>query len=134
MLPRPCHLQTGPVQRPPVPKRRAHRDDGETRDGDDLLQTNPQPELTPSRSVGPSGLSSAKIRTSNWCTIKRFVRRMTDFDLFVFTSSLTRSGLLAMLRAMTPYYEGPKGFLDELVPNGMPLAFAMAEQNVKRLK
>jgi len=54
---------------------------------------------------------------------------MTDLDLLMFTSSLTMfRGFLAMLRAMTPYYEGPKFSLDELAPDGMPLSSATMEQ------
>jgi len=94
-------------------------------------QTNPEPELTPAQRRAKWLVECKDPHVQSWRTIKRFVRRMTDFDLFVFTSSLTMfRGFLAMLRAMTPYYEGPKVSLDELVPNGMPLAFAMAEQNV----
>jgi hypothetical protein len=44
---------------------------------------------------------------------------MTDFDLLAFTSSVPMfRGFLAMLRAMTPYYDGPSVSLDELAAAG----------------
>jgi hypothetical protein len=51
----------------------------------------------------------------SWRSIKSFVRRMTDMDLIVFTSSIPMfRSFLAMLRALTPYYQGPSMSLDEL--------------------
>lgn len=64
-------------------------------------------------------LSSQDPHVQSWRTIKRFVRRMTDFDLLAFTSSVPMfRGFLAMLRAMTPYYDGPSLSLDELAAAG----------------
>jgi hypothetical protein len=52
----------------------------------------------------------------SWRSIKSFVRRMTDLDLMVFTSSVPMfRSFLAMLRALTPYYQGPTMSLDELM-------------------
>ena len=51
----------------------------------------------------------------SWRSIKSFVRRMTDMGLIVFTSSIPMfRSFLAMLRALTPYYQGPSMSLDEL--------------------
>ena len=51
----------------------------------------------------------------SWRSIKSFIRRMTDMDLVVFTSSIPMfRSFLAMLRALTPYYQGPSMSLDEL--------------------
>ncbi len=64
-------------------------------------------------------LRSQDPHVQSWRTIKRFVRRMTDFDLLAFTSSVPMfRGFLAMLRAMTPYYDGPSLSLDELAAAG----------------
>jgi hypothetical protein len=64
-------------------------------------------------------LRSQDPHVQSWRTIKRFVRRMTDFDLLVFTSSVPMfRGFLAMLRGMTPYYDGPSLSLDELAAAG----------------
>ena len=64
-------------------------------------------------------LRSQDPHVQSWRTIKRFVRRMTDFDLLAFTSSVPMfRGFLAMLRAMTPYYKGPSLSLDELAAAG----------------
>lgn len=90
----------------------------------------PKPELTPAQRRAKWLIECKDPHVQSWRMIKRFVRRMTDFDLLAFTSSVPMfRAFLAMLRAMTPYYEGPKFSLDELAPDGMPLAFAMAEQN-----
>ena len=89
-----------------------------------------KPELTPAQRRAKWLIECKDPHVQSWRMIKRFVRRMTDFDLLAFTSSVPMfRAFLAMLRAMTPYYEGPKFSLDELAPDGMPLAFAMAEQN-----
>ena len=41
---------------------------------------------------------------------------MTDMDLVVFTSSIPMfRSFLAMLRALTPYYQGPSMSIDELM-------------------
>ena len=86
-------------------------------------QTTPEPELTPAQRRAKWIVECKDPHVQSWRTIKRFVRRMTDLDQLMFTSSLTMfRGFLAMLRAMTPYYEGPKFSLDELVPDGMPLS------------
>ena len=93
-------------------------------------QSKPEPELTPAQRRAKWLIDCKDPHVQSWRMIKRFVRRMTDFDLLAFTSSVPMfRAFLAMLRAMTPYYEGPKFSLDELAPDGMPLAFAMAEQN-----
>jgi len=64
-------------------------------------------------------LRSQDPHVQSWRTIKRFVRRMTDFDLIAFTSSVPMfRGFLAMLRALTPYYKGPSMSLDELAAAG----------------
>lgn len=92
-------------------------------------QTTPEPELTPAQRRAKWLIECKDPHVQSWRTIKRFVRRMTDLDLLMFTSSLTMfRGFLAMLRAMTPYYEGPKFSLDELAPDGMPLASVTMEQ------
>ncbi len=89
-----------------------------------------KPELPPAQRRAKWLIECKDPHVQSWRMIKRFVRRMTDFDLLAFTSSVPMfRAFLAMLRAMTPYYEGPKFSLDELAPDGMPLAFAMAEQN-----
>jgi len=55
----------------------------------------------------------------SWRSIKRFFRRMTDMDLLLFTSSAEMFRVfLAMLRALTPYYQGPSVSMDELVKMG----------------
>ena len=93
-------------------------------------QTTPETELTPAQRRAKWLIECKDPHVQSWRTIKRFVRRMTDLDLLMFTSSLTMfRGFLSMLRAMTPYYEGPKFSLDELVPDGMPLSAATMEQN-----
>ena len=57
----------------------------------------------------------------SWRSIKSFVRRMTDMDLIVFTSSIPMfRSFLAMLRALTPYYQGPSMSLDELTELAAP--------------
>jgi len=92
-------------------------------------QTTPEPELTPAQRRAKWIVECKDPHVQSWRTIKRFVRRMTDLDLLMFTSSVPMfRGFLAMLRAMTPYYEGPKFSLDELVPDGMPLSSATMEQ------
>jgi hypothetical protein len=64
-------------------------------------------------------LRSQDPHVQSWRTIKRFVRRMTDVDLLVFTSSVPMfRGFLSMLRALTPYYKGPSMSLDELAAAG----------------
>ena len=92
-------------------------------------QTTPEPELTPAQRRAKWLIECKDPHVQSWRTIKRFVRRMTDLDLLMFTSSVPMfRAFLAMLRGMTPYYEGPKFSLDELVPDGMPLSSAMTEQ------
>lgn len=88
-----------------------------------------EPELTPAQRRA-KWLSECKDpHVQSWRMIKSFVRRMTDFDLLAFTSSLTMfRAFLSMLRAMTPYYEGPKLSLEDLAPDGMPFGLAMLEQ------
>lgn len=57
----------------------------------------------------------------SWRSIKSFIRRMTDMDLIVFTSSIPMfRSFLAMLRALTPYYQGPSMSLDELTELAAP--------------
>ena len=82
------------------------------------------PGPTPSDPAAAARSSALALRSQDphvqsWRTIKRFVRRMTDFDLLAFTSSVPMfRGFLAMLRAMTPYYDGPSLSLDELAAAG----------------
>ena len=92
----------------------------------------PAPSVSESTPPGPTptdpgaaarstalALRSQDPHVQSWRTIKRFVRRMTDFDLLAFTSSVPMfRGFLAMLRAMTPYYDGPSLSLDELAAAG----------------
>ena len=92
----------------------------------------PAPSVSESTPPGPTStdpgaavrstalaLRSQDPHVQSWRTIKRFVRRMTDFDLLAFTSSVPMfRGFLAMLRAMTPYYDGPSLSLDELAAAG----------------
>ncbi len=66
-------------------------------------------------SKGASLTLSQNPYVKSWRSIKSFVRRMTDMDLMVFTSSIPMfRSFLAMLRALTPYYQGPSLSLDEL--------------------
>lgn len=55
----------------------------------------------------------------SWRSIKRFFRRLTDMDLLLFTSSTEMFRVfLAMLRALTPYYQGPSMSMDDLMKMG----------------
>ena len=55
----------------------------------------------------------------SWRSIKSFFRRMTDMDLLLFTSSGEMFRVfLAMLRALTPYYQGPSVSMEELTRMG----------------
>jgi hypothetical protein len=66
-------------------------------------------------SKGSSLTLSQNPYVKSWRSIKSFVRRMTDMDLMIFTSSIPMfRSFLAMLRALTPYYQGPTMSLDEL--------------------
>ena len=66
-------------------------------------------------SKGASLTLSQNPYVKSWRSIKSFVRRMTDMDLMIFTSSIPMfRSFLAMLRALTPYYQGPTMSLDEL--------------------
>ena len=66
-------------------------------------------------SKGASLTLSQNPYVKSWRSIKSFVRRMTDMDLMIFTSSIPMfRSFLAMLRALTPYYQGPSLSLDEL--------------------
>jgi hypothetical protein len=66
-------------------------------------------------SKGSSLTLSQNPYVKSWRSIKSFVRRMTDMDLMIFTSSIPMfRSFLAMLRALTPYYQGPSLSLDEL--------------------
>jgi hypothetical protein len=66
-------------------------------------------------SKGASLTLSQNPYVKSWRSIKSFVRRMTDMDLMIFTSSIPMfRSFLAMLRALTPYYQGPLLSLDEL--------------------
>ena len=66
-------------------------------------------------SKGASLTLSQNPYVKSWRSIKSFVRRMTDMDLMIFTSSIPMfRSFLAMLRALTPYYQGPSMSLDEL--------------------
>ena len=92
-------------------------------------QTTPEPELTPAQRRAKWIVECKDPHVQSWRMIKRFIRRMTEFDLIAFTSSVPMfRAFLAMLRGMTPYYEGPKFSLDELAPDGMPLSSATMEQ------
>ena len=79
----------------------------------------PSPDPGAAARSAALALRSQDPHVQSWRTIKRFVRRMTDFDLLAFTSSVPMfRGFLAMLRAMTPYYKGPSLSLDELAAAG----------------
>ena len=92
-------------------------------------QTTPEPELTPVQRRAKWIVECKDPHVQSWRMIKCFIRRMTEFDLIAFTSSVPMfRAFLAMLRGMTPYYEGPKFSLDELAPDGMPLSSATMEQ------
>lgn len=92
-------------------------------------QTTPEPELTPAQRRAKWIVECKDPHVQSWRMIKRFIRRMTEFDLIAFTSSVPMfRAFLAMLRGMTPYYEGPKFSLDELAPDGMSLSSATMEQ------
>ncbi len=55
----------------------------------------------------------------SWRSIKGFFRRMTDMDLILFTSSGEMFRVfMAMLRALTPYYQGPSVSMEELMKMG----------------
>ena len=106
----------------------AHRDDREAETAPNPPQTTPEPELTPrsvARKVDCRVQRSARpVLAHDQC----FIRRMTEFDLIAFTSSVPMfRAFLAMLRGMTPYYEGPK-FSRRACPDGMPLSSATMEQ------
>ena len=105
-------------------------------DGSDEGQLDAKANLSPERTAAPTVAQAAEPQTEtaqpdarksaaltlcqnpyvkSWRSIKSFVRRMTDMDLIVFTSSIPMfRAFLAMLRALTPYYQGPSMSLDEL--------------------
>ena len=63
--------------------------------------------------------SSQNPYVKSWRSIKSFFRRMTDMDLLLFTSSGEMFRVfLAMLRALTPYYQGPSVSMEELTRMG----------------
>ncbi len=79
----------------------------------------PSPDPGAAARSAALALRSQDPHVQSWRTIKRFVRRMTDVDLLVFTSSVPMfRGFLSMLRALTPYYKGPSMSLDELAAAG----------------
>ena len=79
----------------------------------------PSPDPGAAARSAALALRSQDPHVQSWRTIKRFVRRMTDFDLIAFTSSVPMfRGFLSMLRALTPYYKGPSMSLDELAAAG----------------
>lgn len=73
-------------------------------------------ETTPTKA--PSGVDQNPY-VKSWRSIKRFSRRMTDMDLILFTSSGEMFRVfMAMLRALTPFYQGPSVSMDELMKMG----------------
>ena len=79
----------------------------------------PSPDPGAAARSAALALRSQDPHVQSWRAIKRFVRRMTDLDLLVFTSSVPMfRGFLSMLRALTPYYKGPSMSLDELSAAG----------------
>ncbi len=79
----------------------------------------PSPDPGAAARSAALALRSQDPHVQSWRAIKRFVRRMTDLDLLVFTSSVPMFlGFLSMLRALTPYYKGPSMSLDELSAAG----------------
>ena len=124
-----------PVVEPtPMPSRAPPSASSEPASDDDKPDDPPPPAASAGESAPPGpnptdpgaaarssalALRSQDPHVQSWRTIKRFVRRMTDFDLLAFTSSVPMfRGFLAMLRAMTPYYKGPSLSLDELAAAG----------------
>ena len=78
-------------------------------------------EKTPTEAAptkAPSGVDQNPY-VKSWRSIKRFFRRMTDMDLILFTSSGEMFRVfMAMLRALTPFYQGPSVSMDELMKMG----------------
>ena len=122
------------VEPPPTPSSAPHGAASERASDSDKPDDPPPPAPSVGESTPPGptptdpgaaarstalALRSQDPHVQSWRTIKRFVRRMTDFDLLAFTSSVPMfRGFLAMLRAMTPYYDGPSLSLDELAAAG----------------
>ncbi len=133
--PEPVRAQPEPVKAPPEPLK-AQPEPVKIKDDDDKPSDppTPPPKATTSEPAEKASeaapTDAAKTDESrrgalvlsqnpyvkSWRSIKSFVRRMTDMDLVVFTSSIPMfRSFLAMLRALTPYYQGPSMSLDELM-------------------
>ena len=77
-----------------------------------MEQASPHTGLVPSP-------ASQNPYVKSWRSIKGFFRRMTDMDLILFTSSGEMFRVfMAMLRALTPYYQGPSVSMEELMKMG----------------
>ena len=140
--PEPVKAPPEPVKAPPVPVKappepvKAQPEPVKIKDDDDKPGDPPTPRPTATTSEPAEKASEAAptdaaktdesrrgalVLSQNpyvksWRSIKSFVRRMTDMDLVVFTSSIPMfRSFLAMLRALTPYYQGPSMSLDELM-------------------
>ena len=133
--PEPVKAQPEPVKAPPEPVK-AQQEPVKIKDDDDKPGDPPTPPPTAttsepaekaSEAAPPDAAKADESRrgalvlsqnpyVKSWRSIKSFVRRMTDMDLVVFTSSIPMfRSFLAMLRALTPYYQGPSMSLDELM-------------------
>ena len=84
---------------------------------DSLAQTATE-QARPHTGLVPSPASQNPY-VKSWRSIKSFFRRMTDMDLILFTSSGEMFRVfMAMLRALTPYYQGPSVSMEELTRMG----------------
>ena len=87
------------------------------------VESDPSAETTATQTVDVQPPTLRRVDqdpfVQSWRSIKRFFRRLTDMDLLLFTSSTEMFRVfLAMLRALTPYYQGPSMSMDDLMKMG----------------